>query len=62
MEKSLKNYISVIPAATYGVNDSFDSSKNHVIPALIKKFHEALIRKKSVEIWGQVMPKESLYM
>ena len=52
-KKFKKNYISVIPAATYGVNDSFDSSKNHVIPALIKKFHEALIRKKkSVEIWG----------
>ena len=48
-----KKYISVIPAASYGPNDNYDESQNHVIPALIKKFHNAKINTlKSVKLWG----------
>ena len=48
-----KNYTCIIPAASYGPNDSYDTSKNHVIPALIKKMHYAKINKKNeVVLWG----------
>lgn len=47
------NYICVMPCNIYGVGDNFDLEKSHVIPALIRKFHEA---KKNginkVEVWG----------
>ena len=47
------NFISVIPSATFGPNDNFNNSLNHVIPALIKKFHNAKVnKKKSAEVWG----------
>ena len=49
----LTNHISIIPAASYGPNDCYDENKNHVIPALINKFHTAKIKKRSqVNIWG----------
>ena len=47
------NYISIMPANAYGINDSFDTENSHVIPALIKKFHEA--KKNNLEkvvMWG----------
>ena len=48
-----KSHISIIPAASYGPNDCFDQSKNHVIPAMLAKFHHAKIeKKKSIKIWG----------
>jgi len=48
-----KNYISIIPTASYGPKDCYDESKNHVIPALIKKIYEAKINNKSkVVLWG----------
>ena len=47
------NFISVMPTNLYGPNDNYDLEKSHVLPALIRKFHEA---KKNnlqfVEIWG----------
>ena len=47
------SHISIIPAASYGPNDCYDENKNHVIPALIQKLHEAKIKnKKSIKIWG----------
>ena len=47
------NFISVIPCATYGPNDSFIDEKNHVIPALIKKFFDARVNNKPfVKVWG----------
>lgn len=47
------NFISCMPANVYGENDSFNESSNHVIPALIQRFHIAKIRKiPYVEIWG----------
>ena len=48
-----RKYISIIPAASYGPNDCYDEKINHVIPALIQKFHNAKVNKnKYVEVWG----------
>jgi len=47
------DFISCIPANVYGENDSFEEGNNHVIPALIQRFHQAkLSRLPYVEIWG----------
>jgi GDP-L-fucose synthase len=46
-------FISVMPTNLYGPNDNFDLKTSHVLPALIRKFHEAKIEnKKQVEMWG----------
>lgn len=57
-------FLSVIPANLYGVNDNFDLQGSHVLPALIRKFHEAKTAKnESVVIWGSGSPKrEFLYI
>lgn len=48
-----KNFISLQPANLYGTGDNFDLKSSHVIPALIRKFHNAKIQNKySVEVWG----------
>jgi GDP-L-fucose synthase len=47
------NFISLIPATVYGPYDNFDLKTSHVISALIRKFHEAKVKKKSkVTVWG----------
>ena len=47
------NFISVMPTNLYGINDNFHPENSHVLPALIRKFHEAkLSNAKSVSIWG----------
>lgn len=47
------NYRSVMPTNLYGPGDNFDLENSHVIPALMRKFHEAKMAKKaSVEVWG----------
>ncbi|MCD4692475.1 MAG: GDP-L-fucose synthase [Calditrichales bacterium] len=52
------NYISVMPTNLYGPNDNFNLETSHVLPALIRKFHEAKVENKPfVEIWGSGMPK-----
>ena len=52
-----KNFISIMPNNLYGPNDNFDLKTSHVLPALIRKFHEAkLSSKKSVSIWGTGKP------
>ena len=51
------DYISVMPTNLYGPNDNYDLKNSHVLPALIRKFHEAKIeRKDRVEIWGTGSP------
>ena len=46
-----------MPTNLYGPNDNFHSKNSHVIPALIKKFHEAKVKNKLfVEIWGSGRP------
>ena len=58
------NYISVMPTNLYGPNDNYDLNNSHVLPALIRKFHEAKLEgKDKVEIWGTGTPKrEFLYV
>lgn len=57
------NFISVMPTNLYGLNDNYHPSNSHVLPALIRRFHEAKVNKAdSVEIWGSGTPKrEFLY-
>lgn len=51
-------YISVMPTNLYGPNDNFDLNSSHVLPALLRKFHEAKINnQKEVIIWGTGSPK-----
>lgn len=56
-------YISAMPTNLYGENDNFDLHSSHVLPALIRKFHEAKVNKSEyVEVWGTGTPKrEFLY-
>jgi GDP-L-fucose synthase len=52
------NFFSVMPTNLYGPNDNFDLKTSHVLPALIRKFHEAKIKGQSeVEIWGTGSPR-----
>jgi GDP-L-fucose synthase len=51
-------FISVMPTNLYGPNDNFDLDSSHVLPALLRKFHEAKIHnKKEVVMWGTGKPK-----
>ena len=58
------NFISVMPTNLYGPGDNFDLNCSHVIPALIRKFHEAKTSNTpQVEVWGTGNPKrEFLYV
>lgn len=52
------NFYSIMPTNLYGPFDNFDLNTSHVLPALIRKIHEAKIDKKeSVEVWGTGKPK-----
>ena len=51
------NFISIMPNNLYGPNDNFDLKTSHVLPALIRKFHEAKISNANiVEVWGTGKP------
>jgi GDP-L-fucose synthase len=52
------NAISVMPTNLYGPEDNFDLASSHVLPALLRKFHEAATRGDStVEVWGSGTPR-----
>jgi GDP-L-fucose synthase len=52
------NFISVMPTNLYGIGDNFDLHTSHVLPALLRKIHEAkLSNTPSVEIWGSGKPR-----
>jgi len=52
------NYISVMPTNLYGYNDNYHPQNSHVLPALIRRFHEARINNlPDVTIWGTGSPK-----
>lgn len=52
------NFISAMPTNLYGPNDNYDLANSHVLPALIRKFHEAKINNNpTVSIWGTGKPK-----
>jgi GDP-L-fucose synthase len=51
------NFISVMPTNLYGFNDNYDLQNSHVLPALLRKFHEAKINNhKEVIVWGTGTP------
>lgn len=58
------NYISAMPTNLYGPHDNFDLASSHVLPALIRKFHEAKMnRATAVTLWGTGAPfREFLYI
>ncbi len=58
------NYISCMPTNLYGPYDNYDLSGSHVLPAMIRKFHEARVNNApSVELWGTGTPlREFLYV
>jgi len=58
------NFVSAMPTNLYGPGDNFDLNNSHVIPALLRKFHEAKTNNSpSVEVWGTGTPKrEFLYV
>jgi len=52
-----RNFISIMPNNLYGPNDNFDLKTSHVLPALLRKFHEAKLNSnKKVSIWGTGKP------
>jgi len=59
-----RRYISIMPCNLYGLNDNFDLSTSHVLPALIRKFHAAKATGKTeVVVWGTGTPmREFLYV
>ncbi len=58
------NFLSVMPPNLYGINDTFNLENSHVLPALMRKFHEAKLSKSpSVTVWGSGNPRrEFLYV
>ena len=58
------DFIALMPTNLYGINDNFDLNGSHVLPALLRKFHEAKIAGKPVvEVWGSGTPmREFLYV
>ncbi|GAB3924325.1 GDP-L-fucose synthase [Larkinella terrae] len=52
------NFISAMPTNLYGPNDNYDLQNSHVLPALIRKFHEAKVNDQPfVEVWGTGSPR-----
>ncbi|MBC6491011.1 GDP-L-fucose synthase family protein [Flavihumibacter stibioxidans] len=52
------NFISVMPTNLYGPNDNYDLNNSHVLPALIRKFHEAKLNNEpTVTMWGTGTPR-----
>ena len=55
------NYKTLMPANMFGANDNYDLSSSHFFPALIRKIHNAKIRKKKfITLWGNGKPKREL--
>ena len=56
-KKHERDYVSLMPTNLYGPNDNFDLMSSHVLPAMIRKFHEAKLNGNSpVELWGTGAP------
>ena len=52
-----RDYVSLMPTNLYGPNDNFDLKSSHVLPAMIRKFHEAKLNGNApVELWGTGLP------
>lgn len=51
------NFVSVMPTNLYGPNDNYDLKNSHVLPALLRKVHQAkMLKQPSVEVWGSGKP------
>lgn len=59
-----KDYVSLMPTNLFGPNDNFDLKTSHVLPAMIRKFHDAKVNKESkIVLWGSGSPlREFLYV
>ncbi|HKJ46728.1 MAG TPA: GDP-L-fucose synthase [Balneolales bacterium] len=59
-----RNYVSLMPTNLYGPNDNFDLETSHVLPAMIRKFHDAKVNgHETVTLWGSGKPmREFLYV
>ena len=58
-----RNYISLMPTNLYGPFDNFDINTSHVLPSMIRKFHNAKVNNADVSLWGSGKPKrEFLYV
>ena len=64
-----KDYVSLMPTNLYGTHDNFDLKTSHVLPAMIRKFHEAKVKSERtghsepVELWGSGSPmREFLFV
>lgn len=58
-----KDYVSLMPTNLYGTHDNFDLKTSHVLPAMIRKFHEAKTNSEPVELWGSGTPmREFLFV
>ena len=56
------DFISAMPTNLYGPNDNFDLSSSHVLPAMIRKFHDAReAGRNEVVVWGTGTPGESSF-
>ena len=50
------DYVSLMPTNLYGPNDNYDLKNSHVLPALLRKFHEAKFDNSEVVLWGTGLP------
>ena len=56
------NFLSTMPTNLYGPGDNYDLNNSHVLPAMIRKFHEAKVNNTTVTLWGDGTPlREFLY-
>jgi GDP-L-fucose synthase len=51
-----KDYVSLMPTNLYGYFDNFDLETSHVLPAMLRKFHEAKLNNTPVKLWGSGTP------
>lgn len=51
-----KDFVSLMPTNLYGPFDNFDLNSSHVLPAMLRKFHEAKLHSEPVELWGSGTP------
>src|SRR5690625_3455010 len=57
-KQPVPKYVSLMPTKIYGPNDNFDLHTSHVIPAMIRKFHEAVkLGQSQVTLWGTGSPR-----
>lgn len=58
-----KDYVSLMPTNLYGYFDNFDLETSHVLPAMLRKFHEAKLNDTPVKLWGSGTPmREFLFV